>query len=28
LGKHGYGEALINKLSRDNWLACLARGLT
>lgn len=28
LGKHGYGETLINKLSRDNWLACLARSLS
>lgn len=28
LGKHGYGEKLINKLSRDNWLACLARSLS
>lgn len=26
--KHGYGETLINKLSRDNWLACLACSLT
>lgn len=28
LGKHGYGEKLINKLSLDNWLACLARSLS
>jgi len=28
LGKHGYDETLINKLSRDNWLACLTRGLS
>lgn len=28
LGKHGYGETLIKKLARDNWLACLARSLT
>lgn len=28
LEKHGYGETLIKKLARDNWLACLARSLT
>ncbi len=24
-GKHGYGDALLKKLARDNWLACLER---
>lgn len=27
LGKHGYDDALLNKLARNNWLDCLERSL-
>ena len=27
LSEHGYNDALIAKLARDNWLACLSRSL-
>lgn len=28
LGKHGYNDALLAKLARDNWLNCLERSLS
>jgi membrane dipeptidase len=28
LREHGYDEALIDRLARENWLACLDRSLT
>jgi membrane dipeptidase len=28
LSEHGYDNALLQKLARDNWLDCLERGLS